>query len=261
MAFYETKNSASGFRYTLHMQNHNLTFHAHLHNSFELLRVNSGRIRVRIEKKDYLLEANELILILPNLIHAYDSSECGSQTQFIIFSADYLPEIADKAITGELRHPILSPKSYEIFDDLLHHQQEHFLFRSDLYRIASFYEKNEFLPSSIQKDSDFSRWISDYLATHCTEQLDEKSVAKEIGYHPRYLSSLINRNFGVSFPSLLNEYRIRKAAKLLTHREASITEIYMESGFDSQCSFNRNFKRVMGVTPREYRKESHVKKI
>ena len=260
MAFYETRNSASGFQCSFYRHNRDLSFHAHLHNSFELLRVKEGRICVRIEKQAYLLEAGEQILILPNLIHAYESVEGGSLTQFIIFSADYLPEIADRARGGELHHPILERASYDVFDELLRYRREHYLFRSALYRIAAFYEANEAVSTPIRRNSEFTRWLSDYLEAHCTEAIDEKHVGKEIGYHPRYLSTLINRNFGSSFQNLLSEYRVRLAAKLLSDRKKTITEIYMAVGFESQCSFNRNFKRIMGVTPSEYRRESHGRK-
>lgn len=257
MAFYETRNSVTGFRCSFYRHNTNLQFHAHLHNSFELLRVKSGSISVRIEKQDYLLTAGEQILIPPNLIHAYDSGKEGSVTQFIIFSADYLPELTDMTRAGELRYPVLDSASYEVFDELLKHRREHYLFRSALYRIAAFYEQNDRVAVTVRRDSDFTRWMSDYLETHCTDPIDEKGVSREIGYHPRYLSSLINRNFGMSFQCLLSEYRVRLAAKLLSEAKASITEVYMAAGFESQSSFNRNFKRIMGVTPREYRRETH----
>ena len=41
---------------------------------------------------------------------------------------------------------------------------------------------------------------------------------------------------------------------MLSGSEVSITEIYLAVGYDSQCSFNRNFKSIMGLTPREYRR-------
>lgn len=256
MAIYETRNSAAGFQKTFYRHNRNLTFHAHLHNSFELLRVTEGEIDVQIEKQIYRLRKGEQILILPNLIHSYQT-ENKSVTQFVIFSTDYLPEIDAEAKSGRFRQPVLAPESDEVFDLLLKHRREHFLFRSALYRIADLYEANEAVSLFVKRNSEFTLWLSDYLEAHLTESLDEGGVAKEMGYHPRYLSTLINRNFGVSFQGLLSEYRIRLAAKLLADREKSITEVYTMAGFESQCSFNRNFKRIMGVTPREYRATTH----
>ena len=74
-----------------------------------------------------------------------------------------------------------------------------------------------------------------------------------MGYHPRYLSSLIQKGFGASFSRLLNDYRIKAACSLLQEGKQSITDIYLSVGFESQSSFNRNFKAIMGVTPLRYR--------
>ena len=252
MAIYESKNSYLGFNKSFCRYNKDLTFHAHLHKSFELLRVKEGSVRVKIENNEYVLIKGQQILILPDLIHSYQTEKGGSLTQFIIFSTEHLPEIYEYGKSGTFFDPVLDNETFEIFDRLLEYRKDHFLFRSELYKIASYYIKNERTEMKIDRSGDFVGWLSDYLEKHCTEEINEKSVAHAIGYHPRYLSSLINKNFGVSFKVLLNEYRIKYATELLADREKSITEIYTFAGFESQSSFNRNFKLIMGMTPREY---------
>ncbi|MBQ8345507.1 MAG: AraC family transcriptional regulator [Clostridia bacterium] len=254
MAIYETQYPSFGFQKEIFRYQKNLTFHAHLHANFELLRVKSGRLHVWIEGEEYVLTEGQQILILPQLIHSYQTSAEGSLSQFIIFSADYLPELDAQVRGGERKDPVLATESFSLFDLLLHYsKRDHCMFRSVLYQIASFYEANQRINGNPARKEAFSLWLSDYLEAHCTENLDEKSVAKAAGYHPRYLSSLVNRNFGVSFQTLLNEYRIRLAVTLLSDESKSITQIYGMAGFESQSSFNRNFKRIMGMTPREYR--------
>lgn len=54
----------------------------------------------------------------------------------------------------------------------------------------------------------------------------------------------------------MNRLRVQHAVKLLQETELSVNEIAAASGFDSVIYFNRVFKRVRGVTPKEERKKS-----
>jgi AraC-like DNA-binding protein len=207
---------------------------------------------VRIEDREYPLTARQEILILPNLIHEYVSEEKTSLTRLIIFSGDFLPELRKDGKNGIFRTPVLKEDPKE-FNQLAEMQEDHFLFRAHLYRIAARYQKNPKIPMFPRRNSDFILGFSDYLETHCTEKIDEKSVATVMGYHPRYLSQLINRNFGVSFKVLLNEYRIRIAEELLSDSTKSITEISEEVGFATARTFNRAFSKQYKLSPTEYR--------
>lgn len=253
MAFYEKIRSQRGFYKSVANVIRGMSFHAHLHTSFELLHVYEGTITVRVEQQEYHLKKGQQILILPNLIHEYKDSTKETLTRLIIFSVDHLPEIRRAAKGGDFRNPVLDDCSEE-FIRLVNTEHDHYLFRSELYRIAACYEKNPPITVTEERNGEFAAWLSDYLEAHCTEAVSENTVAKAIGYHPRYLSQKINQSFGVSFKILLNEYRIRMAKELLADSGRSITEIYTLAGFDSQSSFNRNFKLLTGVTPREYRK-------
>lgn len=44
--------------------------------------------------------------------------------------------------------------------------------------------------------------------------------------------------------------------RLLNETDLSITAAMMESGFQTKSNFNREFLRVAGMTPREYRQEN-----
>ena len=59
-----------------------------------------------------------------------------------------------------------------------------------------------------------------------------------------------------SFTAFVNEIRIGHACKLMAESEESIIQIAYECGFNSISNFNRFFKQIKGVTPREYRKTS-----
>lgn len=58
-----------------------------------------------------------------------------------------------------------------------------------------------------------------------------------------------------SFSSFITELRIDHACKSLKNKNVSITEIAYESGYNNRTHFNRDFKKLLGITPGEYRKE------
>lgn len=60
--------------------------------------------------------------------------------------------------------------------------------------------------------------------------------------------------FGQSIASYMKEFRIRQAAELLLSTDRSIAETAQSVGYESQSKFTAEFKKIMHVTPAEYRK-------
>ncbi|WP_224490708.1 helix-turn-helix domain-containing protein [Robertkochia flava] len=86
-------------------------------------------------------------------------------------------------------------------------------------------------------------------------------LAKGIGLTSAELSLFLNKNLGKNFFEFINEYRIERAKKILEDpdkKQLTILEILYAIGFNSKSSFNTAFKKHVGKTPTEYRKE-HVK--
>ncbi|MGD8174922.1 helix-turn-helix domain-containing protein [Marinimicrobium sp. ARAG 43.8] len=84
-------------------------------------------------------------------------------------------------------------------------------------------------------------------------------LATQLSIPGRDLSMLINRHFGVNFYEFINRYRVEEAKQLLARdADKTITDIYLEVGFNSKSVFNTFFKKNAGVTPSQYRKERAV---
>lgn len=78
-------------------------------------------------------------------------------------------------------------------------------------------------------------------------------LADNIGVTPHQLSELCNAQLNTSFPKLLSYHRVLEAKELMAKSDLNILQIAFESGFASKSAFNTEFKRVTGMTPREYR--------
>ncbi len=85
-----------------------------------------------------------------------------------------------------------------------------------------------------------------------------KDLAKELNTNTRYLSAVVNSRFGMNYSCLLNEYRVKDAAHLLTdkrYEDKNIEEISAMVGFANRQSFYAAFYKNMGETPNSYRKK------
>lgn len=99
-----------------------------------------------------------------------------------------------------------------------------------------------------------------HIYTNSTLKL--KDVAVELDIPSHQLSQLLNDNLGKSYSSFVNEYRIRRACKLVeTQHNLTLEGIGYEVGFRSKSTFFTSFKKIMGVTPAQYQKQSLVKNV
>ena len=60
----------------------------------------------------------------------------------------------------------------------------------------------------------------------------------------------------MSFVSLVTNMKMKKAIQLLNSTDLAIVEIAEQVGYDTQHYFSTAFKKVMGVSPIKYRKNS-----
>lgn len=87
-------------------------------------------------------------------------------------------------------------------------------------------------------------------------------VANMLGISANYLSQLINKLTHENFTRCINTYRVEETCKMLRRKEYahySITGIGLESGFKSKSTFYKAFKRIKGITPRDYKNKSAIR--
>ena len=78
-------------------------------------------------------------------------------------------------------------------------------------------------------------------------------IARKSGIPARQISAAINRVMGQNISQWVNQYRIEYATQRLISSEDTITQIYLDSGFQTKSNFHREFSRIMGMTPSQYR--------
>ncbi|MCL1670360.1 AraC family transcriptional regulator [Elizabethkingia ursingii] len=82
-------------------------------------------------------------------------------------------------------------------------------------------------------------------------------LSELIGISTHQLSYLLNNGFNENFFQFVNKYRVQHAKELLisdSYNKLSVLGIAFDSGFNSKTAFNTFFKKTVGVTPSEFRK-------
>jgi AraC-like DNA-binding protein len=82
-----------------------------------------------------------------------------------------------------------------------------------------------------------------------------KQLAADLEVTTENLSFVVNQKFDMGFRELINSYRVSRFKKLLMENnsaELSILDLALDSGFNSQASFYRAFKKLEGMTPKAY---------
>ena len=77
-------------------------------------------------------------------------------------------------------------------------------------------------------------------------------IAAEIGYDPKYLSSLFKKKKGIAYTQYLREMRIRHAVFLMEQGVVSVKNVALLSGFGDALYFSKVFSDVMGISPKLY---------
>lgn len=80
-------------------------------------------------------------------------------------------------------------------------------------------------------------------------------AAKKLSIPTRHLSTAINQIYGGSFSQYLNDKRVNEVIRLFKQQpEQPITVLMLQAGFNTKSNFNKEFSRVTGKSPSEYRK-------
>ena len=95
--------------------------------------------------------------------------------------------------------------------------------------------------------------VINYCVTHLGDDLSLDAVADALFLDKYYISKLFPAKLGVGYVDFVRSQRISKACEMLKNGDMSITDIAYDCGFRNQSTFNRVFREMTGMSPREYR--------
>lgn len=135
-------------------------------------------------------------------------------------------------------------------------KQQSLLFKI-LENVLLIYTKNNLTLKSIGDENQPIQRIKDYFNDRYSENISLEELARIANFSPFYFNRAFRKQIGIPPHAYQTQIRIARAKTLLTSN-LSISQVALQTGFSSQSHFGWHFKRVMGVTPKQYVKESNI---
>ena len=108
-----------------------------------------------------------------------------------------------------------------------------------------------------QQSASYVKQAKNYIENNYANfDVSLQTVASALGISGNYLSTLFGKEEGVSFNQYLQHVRMNKSTTLLNTSSNTIQEIAFQCGFEDANYFSKCFKKVMGITPKQYRQQN-----
>lgn len=252
----------------------------HWHDEMELIYIKKGKGIVTVDFITYEVSSGDILIIIPGQLHSIEQLKGHSmEYENIIFQLDMLfPRTEDLCVNEYflplLQHHLEIPvylnehwESYQAAAACLDQADQLCSSRPPAYQLSVKAQLFQFfyilfshsvpveaVPSPTKSRSlSKAKLILKYIETHYTENLTIQEMAKASGFSQSHFMKFFKNSFGTSFVAYLKEYRLTMASRLLLASSSPILTIAQETGFDNLSYFNRSFKAMYGVTPRQFR--------
>jgi len=100
--------------------------------------------------------------------------------------------------------------------------------------------------------------LYDYLHRHASESVKPSDLSSCLGYTHHYFAELFRTTFGVSAREWILREKVRGAASQLLRTDHTIASIAYAFGFSDGYYLSRQFKKIMGESPKAYRERHQV---
>lgn len=224
-----------------------------------------GKGFIRIGERIYELEADHFFLIPSNVPHLYYADQDDP------WSIYWVHFTGSKAglFTKEVMQPIsiernISSRVSEriaLFDEIFRNLDRGYSIETLEYinlclyhLLASFFHIDQFCLKNESRAKDYVGKSISFMLENLNKNLKLEEIASAIQLSVSHYSRIFADRTGHSPIDYFIQLKIQKSCRLLDNTNLSIAEIARESGFDDQFYFSRLFRKVMNMSPRDYRK-------
>ena len=274
------KNSTENF----HIQKVDMFTEAqkpHTHEYFQIYFVSKGSLEHHVENDSAHLNQGDMFIIPPGVTHYISMSP---NTVFYslsfmenLFSEQYINSKLAKNFLSSLRSKetenikpkiTINPEELFYIESIMTHTLKEFntkplgyydTIQATTHLLVSMIAREYFSKTVLNISDNFEN--NKQLVLHCVEYIENNFAEKITLNEISKKSAMSKSNFcamflkitGSSFNEYLNTCRI-KAATSYIKKGYKITAIYGLCGYNDFSTFNRNFNKIIGISPREYKK-------
>ena len=209
--------------------------------------------------------ADHFFIIPPGMPHAYYADKENPWSIYWIHFAGPKAKLFSRAAL----QPILIERGktsrtnarLELFDEIFKNFDRGYSIETLEYAnlclnhlLASFTHLGQFRLINESRGKDPVGKSINFMLENLGRKLTLQNLAEELQLSPSHFSRLFTKQTGHSPIDYFIQLKIQKACRLLDNSDWNIAEVARESGFEDQFYFSRQFRKVMNMTPRDYRK-------
>lgn len=245
----------------------------HRHNHYEIYYLQEGMREHIIDGRVYYAASHCFVLIPPDTPHQTEGTPFNRLN--INFDTDYLSVLPQDILTRCFQSTVIPIRSEDLsgFSRILEQIEREYeysigkddpmlkLLIGELIVMLERYAKEHSVAAnaSIEGSPVFSKILL-YVDSHfiaCTAS----EVAKAFFISTAHLSRQFHRYTGMTLSRYILNKKVAKAMYLLKHTQQDMGAIALKCGFLSANYFSMRFKKIVGMSPLNYRKAHDVKRI
>lgn len=233
-----------------------------------------GRLRIRMDLKEYDIHQNDVILVFPGIIIDSVKAVPGTKVAFLAFSDNVFFEDDNdpsiKVIRKNMLHPLhlhlqepqmqLQLTLYRMLRSLL--SCENFSFKKDatggILRLMAaglaqwiLVNGNPEQQSRNRNEQLFVSFLQE-VQSHCSTERKISYYARLFGISPKYFAKLIHDASGRHASEWIKDYVILEAKAMLRTGQFTVQQVSDALRFPNSSFFGKYFKAAVGCSPRKY---------
>lgn len=242
-----------------------------------LIIVQKGQLHINTNGKAYSVKENQYVLLKAGEEHFGFKKSVGELSYFWIhfstvsmedytsFNKDCTKALQNKYIFAEYGTLLYSNRINLLFHQLMDFSMDKSFYNKSildyLCSVILLEVSNQFLTGQTisTKINPITYEICNWIKRNYNHQFSVEELSEINGYKSEYLSKLFKKNMKVSILQYTNQLRIDAAKQLLP--SFSIKETAYSCGFEDEKYFMKVFKKLVGITPTEYKNAFYKKNI
>ena len=248
------------------MRNHFL-FHYVISGTGTLIAENSKK-----ESISYSIKSGQGFMIFPNQICTY-IADAQQPWEYVWIEFDGLRAKETVELSGLcVNSPVYKAKYKDVAqtmkDEMLyiinHKDDSPFHLIGHLYLFIDSFVKSSTITQISKSNNLRDFYIKEalsFIEQNFQNDITVEEIAACCGLNRSYFGKIFHEVLGKSPQEFLISYRMTKATELLKLTSLSIAEVGSAVGYSNQLHFSRAFKKIYGISPRQWRNENPFKRI
>ncbi|MEY8707329.1 AraC family transcriptional regulator [Bacteroides faecichinchillae] len=222
----------------------------------------------RVGNQEYTISANQYFILPAGVPHAYASDKaCPWTIYWIHFKGTLAPFYAKEASRPMDIKPIQHSRintRIDLFEEIFNTLKNSYNLENLRYAFSMFHfylgtlryiqQYRNATNNSPTDNENIEEITIHYMKENIEKHLNLEDIAKQVGYSPSHFSMLFKKQTGHSPLTYFNLLKIQQACLLLDTTDMKINQICYKIGIEDTYYFSRLFSKIMGMSPREYRK-------